>query len=126
MRRATKRQPALEAVNVAELAGPPANGNEEVDGIEDDGMSHALPFVQDRDGHLGRDFWCVAGTGNYAVDYKHGEALARRALAYMAQQRLPEILVWIVRAMHEHGHIGGVETGFLRGISDAALRGRAQ
>jgi hypothetical protein len=88
-----------------------------------------LPFVHDATpgaDDAGRNFWHVAGTGDYGLDCELGTGMAHRAIAYMRENNVPHLLTWVVESMIERGDFSGIEVGFLQTIASAAIKGYQQ
>ena len=72
---------------------------------------------------LGRDYWVVEETGDYALDNELGERLAVECANSMREMRDPHLLLQCVRSMAQHGRFGGVEVGFLFSFGWWVMRG---
>jgi len=91
---------------------------------EGDAMSDAseaigtLPLV--RSDGKGRDFWHVAPTGEYDVDFSLGRGYAIEAVEMAVASRFPGLVGWILEAMGKNEECRSVERGFRRGLADLA------
>ncbi len=79
----------------------------------------ALPFVRTRtkgEKGIGRHFWSVTASGDYAADYNQGRAWALLVLPFLKFNVGPPLLSWIVADMIAAGEKNGLVLGFIREI----------
>ena len=80
-----------------------------------------LPFVRNKPGGKGRQFWHVTPTGDSQSDYALGHGYANLALGMASATRRPELVAWVIAEMGRNPKWRRVELGFVRGVSDLAL-----
>jgi hypothetical protein len=78
-----------------------------------------LPFASRTES--GTDYWTVAETGDWSADNRTGRAHADALVEQMHESGFPGTLAHVVRAMVDHGAVGGVEIGFLNRIAEHAI-----
>lgn len=86
---------------------------EKMDSIE------GLSFIKDTP--EGRKFWAVESTGDYDRDFMFGKNLGRQTLRVMQRNHAGYLLPRIVKDMPSGDKMTGMEAGFLRYISEAAV-----
>ena len=79
-----------------------------------------LPFVRNKPGGGGREFWHVSPTGEHDVDFSLGRGYAILAVGMALAAQIPSLVCWVLREMGRHKEWRSVETGFMRGIADLA------
>lgn len=79
-----------------------------------------LPFVRNKPGGRGRQFWHVKPTGDSQSDYALGHGYADLALGMAVITHDPSLVAWVITEMGRHPEWRSVELGFIRGIGDLA------
>ena len=80
-----------------------------------------LPFVRNKPGGKGRQFWRVTPTGDSQSDYALGHGYADLAIGMASAIQDPSLVAWIITEMGRNPKWRSVELGFIRGVSDLAL-----
>lgn len=76
-----------------------------------------LPFVALRQDGTIESHWEPQRSGDYAADCARGREYAQQFVRSMQDSENASLLPWVIRAMPRGDEMGGVEIGFLTGVS---------
>jgi hypothetical protein len=71
-----------------------------------------------------REIWAVEETGDYVIDCKTGERLAKECLAEMRASNDPSLFHDCIKGMIANGRFGAVELGFCFAFGCWAMRAK--
>ena len=79
-----------------------------------------LPFIASTGKHK-LSYWNTRPNGDYADECLLGEAYAREAVRYMAEESDPTLLGLILSDINRKGGNSGIEIGFMHAIAKYAI-----